>query len=55
MHEFGVHQCDLVLGIDFTESNKWQGKVTNKGNPLHFIGNRSVSAGLVTVSVLRSA
>jgi len=39
LHRLGLEHCNLVLGIDFTESNIWQGKSTNKGHSLHHIGH----------------
>lgn len=36
----GLDQCRLILGIDFTASNEWQGRSSNKGQSLHRISSR---------------
>lgn len=33
----GLEQCGLIVGIDFTASNEWQGRKTFSGNSLHKI------------------
>ncbi|XP_039256939.2 uncharacterized protein LOC120333673 [Styela clava] len=39
--EAGLEECRLILGIDFTASNEWQGRSTNKGHSLHHVSSRS--------------
>lgn len=33
----GLEQCGLIVGVDFTASNEWQGRKTFGGNSLHKI------------------
>ncbi|XP_002127754.2 uncharacterized protein LOC100186321 [Ciona intestinalis] len=37
MVDAGIKKCQLILGIDFTASNEWQGRVSNRGQSLHNI------------------
>lgn len=41
IRDAGLDQCRLILGIDFTASNEWQGRSSNKGYSLHRISSRS--------------
>merc|ERR1719284_703774 len=40
MREHGLERCQLMLGIDFTASNDWQGRSTLKGQSLHHLSNK---------------
>ncbi|CAK8676521.1 uncharacterized protein LOC143445584 [Clavelina lepadiformis] len=53
MKEAGLFQCRLILGIDFTASNEWQGRVTNKGNSLHYISRNRQNPYQHIISVLQ--
>uniref|UniRef100_A0A061S259 E3 ubiquitin-protein ligase RGLG n=1 Tax=Tetraselmis sp. GSL018 TaxID=582737 RepID=A0A061S259_9CHLO len=35
LREKGLHSCNLILGIDFTKSNDWTGKICFDGRSLH--------------------
>lgn len=35
MRKAGLEYCDLIIGIDFTASNEWQGRKTLNGDSLH--------------------
>uniref|UniRef100_H2YS94 Copine C-terminal domain-containing protein n=2 Tax=Ciona savignyi TaxID=51511 RepID=H2YS94_CIOSA len=37
MVDAGIKKCQLILGIDFTASNEWQGRLSNRGQSLHYI------------------
>lgn len=41
MKKAGLGSCDLIIGIDFTASNEWQGRKTFNGESLHSLqGNK---------------
>ncbi|KAL3856295.1 hypothetical protein ACJMK2_011066 [Sinanodonta woodiana] len=38
----GLENCGLIVGVDFTASNEWQGRKTFGGNSLHkIVGNKT--------------
>ncbi|KAL3627145.1 E3 ubiquitin-protein ligase rglg4 [Castilleja foliolosa] len=39
LRESGLESSNLILGIDFTKSNEWTGKVSFKNRSLHAVGN----------------
>ncbi|XP_031287495.1 E3 ubiquitin-protein ligase RGLG4 isoform X3 [Pistacia vera] len=39
LREAGLESSNLILGIDFTKSNEWTGKVSFNNRSLHFIGD----------------
>ncbi|TXG71393.1 hypothetical protein EZV62_006328 [Acer yangbiense] len=39
LRESGLESSNLILGIDFTKSNEWTGKVSFNNRSLHAIGN----------------
>lgn len=39
LREAGLESSNLILGIDFTKSNEWTGKVSFKNRSLHAIGD----------------
>ncbi|CAL9051277.1 unnamed protein product [Musa banksii] len=41
LREAGLESSNLILGIDFTKSNEWTGKLSFDGQSLHKIGGRS--------------
>lgn len=41
LREAGLESSDLILGIDFTKSNEWTGKVSFNNRSLHAIGDVS--------------
>jgi len=41
MRDAGVDQCQVIIGIDFTASNEWQGRTTNHGFSLHNVTSKS--------------
>ncbi|XP_024535536.1 E3 ubiquitin-protein ligase RGLG3 [Selaginella moellendorffii] len=38
----GLESSNLIVGIDFTKSNEWTGRITHQGKSLHAIGDGSV-------------
>lgn len=38
----GLEKCSLILGVDFTASNEWQGKKTFNRNSLHAINGNKI-------------
>nr|CAB3233467.1 E3 ubiquitin-protein ligase RGLG1 [Phallusia mammillata] len=40
MREAGLEKCQLILGIDFTASNEWQGRTSNRGFSLHNVTSK---------------
>ncbi|XP_022868253.1 E3 ubiquitin-protein ligase RGLG4-like isoform X1 [Olea europaea var. sylvestris] len=39
LREFGLESSNLILGIDFTKSNEWTGKVSFNNRSLHAVGD----------------
>ena len=39
MKQAGLGQSRLILGIDFTASNEWQGRASLKGHSLHTLSS----------------
>ncbi|KAG5607646.1 hypothetical protein H5410_029138 [Solanum commersonii] len=39
LRESGLESSNLIIGIDFTKSNEWTGKVSFNNKSLHAIGN----------------
>jgi hypothetical protein len=37
LRKSGMEMCDLIIGIDYTQSNTWNGKNTYYGRNLHFL------------------
>ncbi|XP_072994566.1 E3 ubiquitin-protein ligase RGLG4-like [Typha latifolia] len=40
LRELGLESSNLILGIDFTKSNEWSGKLSFNNQSLHSIGDR---------------
>lgn len=40
MKNAGLEKCQLILGIDFTASNEWQGRSSNRGFSLHNVTSK---------------
>eukprot|EP01126_Amoeba_proteus_P000055 TRINITY_DN1001_c0_g1_i6.p1 TRINITY_DN1001_c0_g1~~TRINITY_DN1001_c0_g1_i6.p1 ORF type:complete len:107 (-),score=20.19 TRINITY_DN1001_c0_g1_i6:630-950(-) len=51
LREVGLESSNLIIGVDYTKSNLWNGKVTFGGRSLHELG-RNVNPYQQVISIL---